>query len=31
MAELIVHGGTQTPIGGLSIERFHKTSTSATA
>jgi sarcosine oxidase subunit beta len=31
MAELIVHGGTQTPIGGLIIERFHKTSTSATA
>ena len=23
MAELIVNGGTQTPIGGLGIDRFH--------
>ncbi|CCD88365.1 SoxB protein [Bradyrhizobium sp. ORS 285] len=31
MAELIAHGGTQTPIGGLSISRFSKPSPSATA
>ncbi|MGY4303444.1 sarcosine oxidase subunit beta [Bradyrhizobium sp. USDA 4369] len=31
MAELIVHGGTQTRIGELSIERFRNSSPSATA
>ncbi|WP_257170398.1 FAD-binding oxidoreductase [Bradyrhizobium sp. SRS-191] len=31
MAELIAHGGTQTPIGGLNISRFSKPTPSATA